>query len=79
MIPLRILQALLQKGEVLVKLGNYEMALVYFHRGLKRYPKSQDFREAVERTERKSTQKGSLLTFLPACLVINHSICYVSF
>ena len=44
---------------MLNRLGNHEMALVYFHRGLKRYPKSTEFKEAIERTDRKTSIKGS--------------------
>lgn len=53
-------QALLQKGDVLDQLGNHEMALVYYHRGQKRYPKSEEFKKAISRAEKKSVKKGKI-------------------
>ncbi|XP_033733345.1 uncharacterized protein LOC117322500 isoform X1 [Pecten maximus] len=44
-------EALLQKAEVLFKTQNYEMALVYYNRGLKHYPKSVAFQEGVKKTD----------------------------
>ncbi|KAL4228854.1 hypothetical protein ACF0H5_011894 [Mactra antiquata] len=51
-------EGLLQKGNVLDQLGNYEMALVYFNRGAKRYPKSLEFKDAIEKAEKHSVKKG---------------------
>ncbi|XP_052805765.1 outer dynein arm-docking complex subunit 4-like isoform X2 [Mya arenaria] len=52
------IKGLLQKGEVLEQLGNHEMALVYYHRGLKRYPRAQEFKDAINKAEKTSSKKG---------------------
>ncbi|XP_045209893.2 outer dynein arm-docking complex subunit 4-like isoform X2 [Mercenaria mercenaria] len=51
-------KALLQKGDVLDQLGNHEMALVFFHRGMKRYPKSEEFQNGIARAQKRSVKKG---------------------
>lgn len=51
-------KALLQKGDVLDQLGNHEMALVYYHRGHKRFPKSEEFKDAIAKADKKSVKKG---------------------
>ena len=34
------------------------MALVYYHRGLKRYPKSEEFKAGLAKAEKRSVKKG---------------------
>ncbi|KAH3877938.1 outer dynein arm-docking complex subunit 4-like isoform X2 [Dreissena polymorpha] len=51
-------KALLQKANVLDLQGNQEMALVYLHRGNKRYPRTVEFTEAISRVENRSHKKG---------------------
>lgn len=52
-------EALLQKARVLDQTGNPEMALVYFHRGSKFYPKCQEFTDGIKRAEKHSQRKGT--------------------
>lgn len=51
-------EALLQKGDVIDKLGNHEMALVYYHRGAKRYPNAPEFKDGITRAEKRSIKRG---------------------
>lgn len=51
-------EALLQKGDVMHQLGNHEMALVYYHRGAKRYPNASEFKDAIAKAEKRSVKKG---------------------
>ncbi|XP_060581205.1 outer dynein arm-docking complex subunit 4-like [Ruditapes philippinarum] len=58
--------AMLQKADILDQLGNHEMALVYYHRGLKRYPKSEEFKAGLARAEKRSAKKGRRLKMTSA-------------
>ena len=40
--------------------GNYEMALVYYNRGSKHFPRSQEFKDGIKKTEKKSNKTGLL-------------------
>ena len=51
-------QAILQKGNVLDQSGNYEMALVYYNRGAKHFPRAQEFKEGIKKAEKQSVRTG---------------------
>ena len=44
-------QALHQKAETLYIKGNFELALVYFHRGEKLKPDSEEFRLGIQKAQ----------------------------
>ena len=46
-----MLQALHQKAETLYIKGNFELALVYFHRGQKLKPDSEIFRLGIQKAQ----------------------------
>ena len=52
-------QAILQKAEVLDQSGNYEMALVYYNRGAKHFPRSQEFKDGIKKAEKNSSRTGT--------------------
>ncbi|KAK3106131.1 hypothetical protein FSP39_013351 [Pinctada imbricata] len=52
-------EALRQKADLLFKTENYEMASVYYNRGLKHYPRNKDFQDGVIKAE-KEMNRGRL-------------------
>jgi len=46
-----VLQALYQKAETLYIKGNFELALVYYHRGQKLKPESEVFRLGIQKAQ----------------------------
>lgn len=49
--PSCLLQGLYQKAEALYTMGNFEFALVYYHRGNKLCPELQDFRLGIQKAQ----------------------------
>ena len=45
------LQALFQKAEALYSMGDFEHALVFYHRGNKLRPEQQDFRLGIQKAQ----------------------------
>ena len=48
---LYILQALYQKAEALYSMGDFEHALVFYHRGNKLRPEQQEFRLGIQKAQ----------------------------
>lgn len=57
---LTLSKAILQKAEVLDQSGNYEMALVYYNRGSKHFPRSQEFNDGIKKAEKQSVRTGTV-------------------
>jgi len=58
------MQALHQKAETLYIKGNFELALVYFHRGQKLKPESEIFRLGIQKAQEAiDSAVGGMLHF----------------
>lgn len=49
--PSGVLQGLYQKAEALYTMGDFEFALVYYHRGHKLRPELQEFRLGIQKAQ----------------------------
>ena len=66
---LYLLQALLQKAELLLEQGDYENALKFFQNGARVRPDKEDFQDGIQKAKHGISEhhKGKILSSAPSC------------
>ena len=69
---LYIIQALLQKADVLFAAGDFEYAMVQYHRGMMVRPDQSQFRLGVQKSKNAIEESNGFTFFLSRLLILNN-------